>query len=221
VTLLFAGAVFFFSMLLGSFVVQVGQVAAHAARAQTAADAAALAAVAESTPYGAGTPVSAAERMAELNGAELLECLCELGATAAQVEVSVDGVVRAARAIFDPDAVGPAAAAAAPGELHPAMHAAVNRLIEASGGSIEIVSGYRSSAEQARLWAEAVARYGDPEIADDWVARPGTSAHERGLAVDLGGDVALAVRLVERLGLPLIRPLAHEPWHFELAPNSG
>lgn len=217
-TLLFAGAVLFLSLLLGSFVVQVGEASARAARAQTAADAAALAAVAESTPYGAGAPVSAAERMAELNGAELLECLCKVGATAAQVEVSVEGVVRAARAVFDPDAVGPAAPATSSGGLHPSMLAAVNRLIDASGGSVEIISGYRSSAEQARLWAEAVARYGDPEVADDWVARPGTSAHERGLAVDLGGDVAMAVRLVERLDLPLSRPMSHEPWHFELSP---
>ena len=218
-TLLFAGAVFFLTLLLSSFVVQVGQVAVRAARAQTAADAAALAAVAESTPYGAGAPLSAAERMAELNGAELLECLCVVGATAAQVEVSVEGVVRAARAVFDPDAVGPADPVTASGGLHPSMLAAVNRLIEASGGSVEIVSGYRSSAEQARLWAEAVARYGDPEVADDWVARPGTSAHERGLAVDLGGDVAMAARLVEQLDLPLSRPMAHEPWHFELVPQ--
>jgi len=218
VTLLFAGGVLFLSLLLGSFVVQVGEASTRAARAQTAADAAALAAVAESTPYGGGAPMSAAARMAELNGAELLECLCEVGATAAQVEVSVEGVARAARAVFDPDAVGPAAPATASGGLHPLMLAAVNRLIEASGGSLEIVSGYRSSAEQTRLWAEAVARYDDPEVADDWVARPGTSAHERGLAVDLGGDVALAVRLVEGLDLPLSRPMAHEPWHFELSP---
>ena len=218
-TLLFAGAVIFLSLLLGSFVIQVGEASASAARAQTAADAAALAAVAESTPYGTGAPVNAAERMAELNGAELLECLCEVGATAAQVEVSVEGVGRAARAVFDPDLVGPAAGSAASGGLHPALHAAVNRLIEAAGGSIEIVSGYRSSAEQARLWAAAVARYGDPEVADDWVARPGTSAHERGLAVDLGGDIELAVQLVERLGLPLGRPMAHEPWHFEFTPQ--
>ncbi|CAN5707625.1 hypothetical protein BH20ACT21_BH20ACT21_07790 [soil metagenome] len=217
-TLLFAGCVLFLSLLLGSFVVQVGRVAVSAAQAQTAADAAALAAVAESTLYGAGAPLSVAAKMAELNGAELLECLCEVGGTAAQVEVSVEGVVRAARAVFDPDLVGPAAGSVASGGLHPALLAAVNRLIEAAGGSVEIVSGYRSSAEQTRLWAEAVARYGDPEVADDWVARPGTSAHERGLAVDLGGDIALAVRLVERLDLPLSRPMAHEPWHFELSP---
>ncbi|MDQ3661644.1 MAG: D-alanyl-D-alanine carboxypeptidase family protein [Actinomycetota bacterium] len=218
-TLLFAGAVIFLSVVLGSFVAQVGEASARAARAQTAADAAALAAVAESTPYGAGAPVSVAARMAELNGAELLECLCEVGATAAQVEVSVQGVVRAARAVFDPDAVRPAAVHTASGGLHPEMLAAVNRLVEAAGGSVEVVSGFRSSAEQARLWAEAVARYGDPEVADDWVARPGTSAHERGLAVDLGGDIELAVRLIKRLGLPLSRPMTHEPWHFELAPQ--
>jgi hypothetical protein len=40
--------------------------------------------------------------------------------------------------------------------------------------------------------------------------------HERGLAVDLGGDTGLAARLVADLGLSLYRPLPHEPWHFEL-----
>jgi hypothetical protein len=40
--------------------------------------------------------------------------------------------------------------------------------------------------------------------------------HEMGLAVDLGGDLALAERLIERFGLPLASPLSHEPWHFEL-----
>jgi hypothetical protein len=40
--------------------------------------------------------------------------------------------------------------------------------------------------------------------------------HELGLAVDLQGDVETAARLVEELGLPLWRPMAYEPWHFEL-----
>jgi hypothetical protein len=40
--------------------------------------------------------------------------------------------------------------------------------------------------------------------------------HERGLAVDLGGDLALAADLIDELALPLWRPLANEPWHFEL-----
>ena len=50
----------------------------------------------------------------------------------------------------------------------------------------------------------------------DWVAPPGHSMHERGLAVDLGGDLARAVQLIDELDLPLHRPLANEPWHFEL-----
>jgi hypothetical protein len=66
------------------------------------------------------------------------------------------------------------------------------------------------------LWAEALVKYRDPEVADDWVARPGRSLHEKGLAVDLGGDLELAVSLIARLGLPLHRPLPNEEWHFEL-----
>ncbi|HEU4488116.1 MAG TPA: D-alanyl-D-alanine carboxypeptidase family protein [Actinomycetota bacterium] len=216
-TLLCSGLGLGLALLLTLFGIRVGDAATNATRAQTAADAAALAAVAESTLFGDGEPERAAARMAELNGAELVSCLCEAGATAAQIEVEVEGVQRAARAVFDPDALAPAAPTSS-GELHPLLRAAVDRLIQASGGSIRIVSGYRTHAEQARLWSEAVDRYGDPEIADDWVARPGTSAHERGLAVDLGGDIELAVRLVHTLGLPLLRPLQHEPWHFELSP---
>ncbi len=70
--------------------------------------------------------------------------------------------------------------------------------------------------EQAMLWADALRRYGTAEVADDWVAPPGHSMHERGLAVDLAGDMSLAVRLIDELGLPLWRPMQHEPWHFEL-----
>ncbi|MDQ1503052.1 MAG: hypothetical protein QOD57_779, partial [Actinomycetota bacterium] len=46
------------------------------------------------------------------------------------------------------------------------------------------VSGYRTVEEQAWLWDGALAKYGDPEIACLWVARPGTSAHQSGRAVD-------------------------------------
>jgi hypothetical protein len=45
--------------------------------------------------------------------------------------------------------------------------------------------------------------------------------HERGLAVDLGGDLIRAVQLIEELDLPLYRPLANEPWHFELIGSRG
>ena len=45
--------------------------------------------------------------------------------------------------------------------------------------------------------------------------------HERGVAVDLGGDLQLAASLIARLHLPMWRPLPNEPWHFELAGAAG
>ena len=117
---------------------------------------------------------------------------------------------------MDPALLAPATAGAATG-LHRDLAAAVDRLVAASGGRVWVVSGFRSPDRQAQLWAEAVAEHGSPEAADDWVARPGTSMHEKGLAVDLGGDLDEAARIADELDLPLYRPMAHEPWHFELS----
>ncbi|MBA2273586.1 MAG: D-alanyl-D-alanine carboxypeptidase family protein [Actinobacteria bacterium] len=100
--------------------------------------------------------------------------------------------------------------------MHPLLEDALDRLMRAADGSVWLNSGYRSPERQAVLWQEALEKYGDPERADDWVARPGDSMHQRGLAADLGGDMALAVQLIDRLHLPLHRPLPNEPWHFEL-----
>lgn len=190
-------------------------------RAQTAADAAALAAVAESGPYGHGDPEGQARAFAEENGAVLVSCLCKPGETAAQVTVAVDGSRASARAVFDPTKLMTAANAFDGHGLDPRLSRATDRLIDAGGGRITFVSGYRSPAEQQTLWDAAIAKYGDPEIADNWVAPPGSSMHERGLAVDLGGDLELAARLVARLHLPMWRPLANEPWHFELSGSRG
>jgi hypothetical protein len=133
-----------------------------------------------------------------------------------QVAVSVDGVVARARAVIDVAALGPAGLTRNVTELHPVLRNSIEELLEASDGAVHIVSGWRSPQEQAMLWADALARYGSAEAADDWVAPPGHSMHEKGLAVDLGGDVELAARLSEDLDLPVHRPLANEPWHFEL-----
>lgn len=204
------------SVVLGGWFVHVGRTVVTRAEAQAAADAAALAAVAESAPYGAARHQSVARSYAEANGAELVECRCEPGSTAVQVEVEIEGIAARARATIDPDLYRPASMTFDEGRLHPALAGAVRRLVAASGGTVRVVSGWRSPLEQARLWSEALRRYGSAEAADDWVAPPGASMHERGLAVDLGGDISLAVRLVDELRLPLHRPLSNEPWHFEL-----
>lgn len=201
---------------LWGFVTDLATVSSLRMRAQIAADAAALAAVAESGPYGSGEHERVAASFADANGARLLKCMCEPGATAVQVRVGVNDVVADARAVFDPELLLPGVAAHADDDLHPLLQTSLDRLLVASRGAVVVVSGRRTTEQQAELWAGAMGRYGDPEIADDWVARPGTSMHERGLAVDLGGDLALAARLVEHLDLPLHRPLEHEPHHFEL-----
>ena len=204
-------------LALGSFAADIAQTSALKGRAQLAADAAALAAVAESSLYGGGQHRRQAAHFADANGGRLLECLCEPGATAVQVRVEVEGVIAEARAVFDPTKVMPAPVAFSGEGLHPLLAASVDRLIAAANGRVHVVSGRRSTDKQAILWADAVARYGSAEAADDWVARPGTSMHEKGLAVDLGGDVELAATIARNLDLPLHRPLVHEPWHFELA----
>jgi D-alanyl-D-alanine carboxypeptidase len=191
--------------------------ASRRARAQTAADAAALAAVSESAPGGGAAPARAARLYAARNGARLLSCDCPAGTTEATARVEVAGFVASARAVFDPQLLEPARWTPGVDGLDPALRRAVRRLVDAAAGAVWIVSGYRSHAHQARLWAAALARYGSAEAADDWVAPPGTSMHERGLAVDLGGDLDRAAALVARLDLPMYRPLANEPWHFELA----
>ena len=204
------------TVAIGSFVADVGDASARRAHAQLATDATALATVAEVTPYGAGRHIQTARHYASLNGAQLVECRCEPGSTAVQVTVEADGARASARAVVNPEAFGPASGLLGRVGLHPELAAAVDRLLTASDGGVRLVSGYRSEDRQAVLWNHALARYGDADRADDWVARPGTSMHERGLAVDLGGDLDLALRLIAQLKLPLYRPLPNEPWHFEL-----
>ncbi|HEV2756967.1 MAG TPA: M15 family metallopeptidase [Actinomycetota bacterium] len=214
-TVLVAGISVLLVLSLGSGIATVGAAGAARARAQLAADAAALAAVAESAPGGAGRPFEAATEYAAANGGRLVDCFCDEGATAMQVSVTFDGVTAEARAVMDPALLAPAAMAGSDG-LHPLLAAAVDRLVDASFGRVWVVSGRRTTERQAELWAEALAKYGSAEAADDWVAPPGSSMHEKGLAVDLGGDLAEAARLVDELGLPMHRPLPHEPHHFEL-----
>jgi secretion/DNA translocation related TadE-like protein len=68
----------------------VARVFAAASRAQTAADAAALAAAQElAIPEGVRTPAEHAATYAAANGAALVGCVCDAGTFQADVEVSV------------------------------------------------------------------------------------------------------------------------------------
>jgi secretion/DNA translocation related TadE-like protein len=72
-------------------VADLGSMLYARARAQQAADAAALAAVAQQAPIleQGSDPEGAARETAERNGAELLECTCDVGTTDATIEVAV------------------------------------------------------------------------------------------------------------------------------------
>lgn len=103
--------------------------------------------------------------------------------------------------------------------VDPSLMAAFNGLIADAPGRVWITSGWRSPEKQTQLWQAALQKYGDPEVADNWVARPGTSHHEQGLALDIGFENAATREWVHanagRYGLRF--PMSHEPWHIELS----
>lgn len=115
----------------------------------------------------------------------------------------------------------------------------LDRLMEAIQGwhGILPVSGWRSRGEQREIWEESMAQNG-AEFTRKYVAAPGHSEHQTGLAIDLGerreevdflcplfpdsGLCGRFRRLAARYGFILRYPagkeavtgIAHEPWHF-------
>ena len=101
-------------VMLGVGASQIGSAAVADARAQLAADATALAAVAEMGPGGSGLPEPTARRYAGLNGARLIRCICIPAAPAVQVTVAIGDAAARARAEFDPTLLRPAEIAGHP-----------------------------------------------------------------------------------------------------------
>ena len=83
-----------------------------------------------------------------------------------------------------------------------------------TGKSIIVNSGYRSSADQMRLYNAASDK--------SKVSKPGNSVHETGLAVDIQSATA---NELDKLGLMkkygFTRPVGKEPWHIEAAGIQG
>jgi hypothetical protein len=59
------------------------------------------------------------------------------------------------------------------------------RLQQKFGRKLTVISAYRSTEKQARLFAEAVQKYGSEAAARKHVAPPGSSKHESGTALDI------------------------------------
>lgn len=111
--------------------------------------------------------------------------------------------------------------------------------IQKAGGQREIVpvSGWRSQQEQQRIWDDSMAEHGET-FTRQYVALPGCSEHQTGLAIDLGKAAGyidfirpafpydgvcgrfrrLAARygFIERYqrGKEEVTGISAEPWHF-------
>ena len=93
------------------------------------------------------------------------------------------------------------------------------------GIDLGVGSGYRSYEKQKKLWEQALKKYGSPEKARKWVAPPGGSFHNKGLAVDLNSNgqflgkdanskaTEWAHANAKKYGLHF--RMGHEPWHIE------
>ena len=109
----------------------------------------------------------------------------------------------------------------------------------ATGLGLYVASGYRTAEEQKELMNERVKRYmsqgylrGKAEkMAKQWVAEPGTSEHQLGIAVDINADVSVSSSeevygwlednsykygFIQRYPSDKvdITGISHEPWHY-------
>ena len=93
--------------------------------------------------------------------------------------------------------------------------------------ALSITSAYRSPEKQAELYQAAIKKYGSPAAARKWVAPPGKSMHNKGVAVDFGAAGGGLLRdpnsreaqwlkaNAAKFGLDI--PMSWEPWQVELA----
>lgn len=108
-------------------------------------------------------------------------------------------------------------------DLDPRFAAALSSMIDAAPedvrNQLRIMSGARSNQRQAELYDAALKKYGSPEAARKWVAPPGRSRHNTGVASDLTYLSPAAKQWAHEnatiYGLDF--PMSHEPWHIELA----
>ena len=104
-------------------------------------------------------------------------------------------------------------------EFSSAFQSMIAKAPERVRNELKITSGYRSPEVQAKLWKEALDKYGSVEKARKFVAPPGKSKHGEGVAVDLhyASDATKQWVHNNAKNYGLAFPLQHEPWHMELA----
>lgn len=171
----------------------------------------------------------------------LLNGICGFGVTSA---ILIPAPLRACEFVtfssYDPNAGGGFTSSSGPPDLYghtsspegidgldPVFRANVAAMIAAAnreyGGNMVIYSGYRSIEHQRRLYEAALVKYGSPAAARRWVAPPGGSMHNYGLAVDLrhnDGRVEYGQGISNWMTANLARfnlhrRLSNEGWHVE------
>jgi len=94
--------------------------------------------------------------------------------------------------------------------MRPDVALAFDRMAAAAareaGLSLIVTSGFRSDAEQARLFAA----HPDPK----WVAPPGESLHRYATELDLGPEAAYGWLAAEAGRFGFLKRYSWEPWHF-------
>jgi D-alanyl-D-alanine carboxypeptidase len=127
-----------------------------------------------------------------------------------------DGAVPGGATVFDDGIPGVANLDA---DLLGALRLAAADIAQ-DGVELLVDSGWRSSEYQEQLLREAVAKYGSEQEAARWVARPNTSAHVSGDAVDIGPSAAAAWLSEHGAAYGLCQIYGNEPWHYELRPEA-
>ena len=100
--------------------------------------------------------------------------------------------------------------------MRPDVALAFDRMAAAAahdGVDLIVVSGFRSNAEQAQLFA----KHPDPK----WVAPPGQSLHRLGTELDLGPDSAYGWLAHNAGRFHFVQRYAWEPWHYGFTLNAG
>jgi Transglycosylase SLT domain/D-alanyl-D-alanine carboxypeptidase len=100
--------------------------------------------------------------------------------------------------------------------MRPDVALAFDRMAAAAGAagiSLIVVSGYRSDAEQAALFAA------HPDL--KWVAPPGKSLHRLATELDLGPPGAYGWLYANSRRFGFVKRYSWEPWHFGYTLNPG
>jgi nitroreductase len=100
--------------------------------------------------------------------------------------------------------------------MRPDVAIAFDRMAAAAqhdGIALVVVSGFRTNAEQAVLFAQ----HPDPK----WVAPPGQSLHRLGTELDLGPQAAYGWLAANAKRFHFVQRYAWEPWHYGFILNAG